>query len=364
MSDNTPTYHILVVDDEEVLLDLCKIFLERDGSFRVDTAISAADAIQQMSLTTYDAIVSDYEMPQMNGVEFLKVVRGSGNIVPFIIFTGRGREEVVIEALNSGADFYLQKGGDPKAQFAELSSKLHHAIRQKNAESALELEREQLLSIFDSMDQMIYVSDVDTYEILYVNKFLQKILEKYVVGRKCYEELHNLSAPCDFCSNEIIKKQKPETYSWEHYNSFLDRFYSLVDRIIRWPDGRDVRLEVATDITDAKRAMYELHAAYEEIASSEDELKHNLNELIKNEELLKESEERYRSVVENIQDVFYRTDTAGDLIMISPSALSLFGYDSLDEMIGKNVAENFYLNAHERDKIIAALQEKGSVYNL
>lgn len=363
MTDNNPSYHVLVVDDEEVLLDLCKIFLERSGSFQVDTVISAADAIQEMSQTSYDAIVSDYEMPQMNGVEFLKVVRGSGNTVPFIIFTGRGREEVVIEALNSGADFYLQKGGDPKAQFAELSSKLNHAIRQKKAETTLEDEREQLLSIFDSMEQMIYVSDVDTYEILYVNKYLKNVLQKEVVGKTCYEEFYNLSLPCDFCTNKIILKQKPETYSWEHYNAFLDRYYSLVDRIIRWPDGREVRLEVATDVTDAKKAMYELHAAYEEIASSEDELKHNFNELIKNEELLKESEERYRSVVENIQDVFYRTDTAGDLIMISPSALPLFGYDSLDEMIGKNVAEYFYLNSQERDKFLEALKKRGSVYN-
>lgn len=363
MADNTLSYRVLVVDDEEVLLDLCKIFLERGGSFQVDTVISAADALQEMSLTAYDAIVSDYEMPQMNGVEFLKVVRGSGNTVPFIIFTGRGREEVVIEALNNGADFYLQKGGDPKAQFAELSSKLHHAIRQKKAETSLEDEREQLLSIFDSMEQMIYVSDVDTYEILYVNKYLKNILQKEVVGKKCYEEFQNFSLPCDFCTNEIIKERKPETYSWEHYNSFLDRYYSLIDRIIRWPDGRDVRLEVATDITDAKKAMYELHAAYEEIASSEDELKHNFNELIRNEELLKESEERYRTVVENIQDVFYRTDTAGNLIMISPSAIPLFGYDSIDEMIGKNVAENFYLNSAERDKFLGALKKSGSVYN-
>ena len=59
----------------------------------------------------YDAIISDYQIPDMDGIEFLKKVRSSGNSIPFIIFTGKGREEVVIEALNAGADFYLQKGG-------------------------------------------------------------------------------------------------------------------------------------------------------------------------------------------------------------------------------------------------------------
>jgi Uncharacterized protein conserved in archaea (DUF2110). len=108
-----------------------------------------------------------------------------------------------------------------------------------------------------------------------------------------------------------------------------------VDRVIRWPDGRDVRLEVATDVTEAKRALEELNAAYEEIASSEDELKHQFQELNESREHLKESEERYRSVIENTQDVFYRSDAQGNLVMVSPSALQIFGYDSLDEIIGK-----------------------------
>jgi len=81
--------------------------------------------------TTYDAIVSDYQMPEMDGIEFLKTVRGSGSDMPFIIFTGKGREDVVIEAINNGADFYLQKGGNPKAQFAELSHKIKHAVRER-----------------------------------------------------------------------------------------------------------------------------------------------------------------------------------------------------------------------------------------
>jgi DNA-binding NarL/FixJ family response regulator len=57
--------------------------------------------------------------------------------VPFIIFTGKGREEVVIEALNSGADFYIQKGGDPKAQFAELAHKIRQAVQIKIAQKTM-----------------------------------------------------------------------------------------------------------------------------------------------------------------------------------------------------------------------------------
>ena len=76
-------------------------------------------------------------MPVIDGIEFLKRVRASGNTVPFIIFTGRGREEIVIQALNEGADFYLQKGGEPVSQFAELGHKIQKAILQRRAEASV-----------------------------------------------------------------------------------------------------------------------------------------------------------------------------------------------------------------------------------
>ena len=65
--------------------------------------------MEKMAMSHYDAIICDYQMPEMNGIDLLKMVRAGGNKIPFIMFTGRGREEVLIEALNSGADFYLQK---------------------------------------------------------------------------------------------------------------------------------------------------------------------------------------------------------------------------------------------------------------
>ncbi len=119
-------YTILYVDDEPVLLDVGKHFLERSGEFRVDIITSAPVALTLLNEKAYDAIISDYQMPDMDGIEFLKKIRSSGNAIPFILFTGRGREEVVIQALNEGADFYLQKGGEPKSQFAELSNKIRY----------------------------------------------------------------------------------------------------------------------------------------------------------------------------------------------------------------------------------------------
>ncbi|MDO8841739.1 response regulator [Methanocalculus sp.] len=104
--------NLLYVDDEPGLLEIGRLFLQKDSDINVDTAESAEIALESMKTMSYDAIVSDYQMPGMDGLAFLKAVRSSGDSIPFIIFTGKGREEVVIEALNQGADFYLQKGGE------------------------------------------------------------------------------------------------------------------------------------------------------------------------------------------------------------------------------------------------------------
>ncbi|WP_421909405.1 response regulator [Methanolacinia petrolearia] len=125
---------ILIVDDDPEVLDITKIFLERTGYFRVSTGNSAAEGLLKLEEQNFEAVISDYEMPDMNGLDFLKEIREEGNIIPFIIFTGRSREEVVIEAMNSGADYYIQKGTDLKALSAELTHKVLLAVEKKRSE--------------------------------------------------------------------------------------------------------------------------------------------------------------------------------------------------------------------------------------
>jgi len=135
-----PCNHIslLYVDDEPALLELGKLFLEKSGQFRVDTVTSAPEALEILKSTLYDAIVSDYQMPDMDGIALLKEIRAEFPDLPFIIFTGKGREEVAIEAFDNGADFYLQKGGTPTPQFLELGHKIIAAVRRRQAEKALQ----------------------------------------------------------------------------------------------------------------------------------------------------------------------------------------------------------------------------------
>ena len=149
---------VLYVDDEPGLLGIGKLFLEKGEAFVVDTLTSAIAALDQLKKARYDAIVSDYQMPDMDGITFLKQLKASGNTIPFIIFTGKGREEVVIEALNEGADFYLQKGGDPRAQFTELSHKIRAAVGRKMADMALRESEEKYRHLIDNSNEAIVVA--------------------------------------------------------------------------------------------------------------------------------------------------------------------------------------------------------------
>ncbi|WP_459921997.1 PAS domain S-box protein [Desulfatiferula olefinivorans] len=137
----------------------------------------------------------------------------------------------------------------------------------KRAEEKLRDEREQLLSLFNSIDEVIYITDPSTCEILYVNDFFKKQLQQDdFLGSPCYEAFQGLDAPCPFCTNDIILKQKPEPYRWEFHNKKVDRHYAIVDRIITWADGRDVRFEMAIDITDRKKAEESLRESEQRLS--------------------------------------------------------------------------------------------------
>lgn len=152
---------VLYVDDEPALLELGKLFLERSGQFRVDTLESGSRALEIVKTHTYDAVVSDYQMPGMDGIALLKAVREILPTLPFILFTGRGREEVAIEALNCGADHYLQKGGEPKSQFAELMHVISRSVERKRANDTI-LHLNRLYAVLSRTNRaVIHIRDRD-----------------------------------------------------------------------------------------------------------------------------------------------------------------------------------------------------------
>ena len=124
---------ILLVDDDPDLLDLAVQYLSETGPDEILTAGSVDEALAIIRAKHVDVIVSDYEMPVQDGIAFLRHLRTAGDRTPFIIFTGRGREVVAMQALNFGADFYLQKGGDPVAEFGELRNMILNAVERRRA---------------------------------------------------------------------------------------------------------------------------------------------------------------------------------------------------------------------------------------
>lgn len=195
----------------------------------------------------------------------------------------------------------------------ELLHSIVHDVSDKiRASELIQKEREQLISILDSIDESIYVADTETYEFLFANKSLMKDLTGNPIGSLCYKVLQGRDSPCPFCTNNIIIRDYPNSYHWEYTNSHLKRTYSLHDRIIRWPDGRNVRLELAVDISDRIRA----------------------------ENALAVEKEQLFVTLRSIGDGVITTDIEGNIILMNRVAEELTGWP-LEDARGKHLSTVF-----------------------
>ncbi|MDD1727768.1 MAG: PAS domain S-box protein [Methanospirillum sp.] len=125
---------VLLVDDEPAFLEAMRESLSQNQEFTIDCSLSGEDCLNKLLHTRYDVMVADYCMPDMDGIELLKKVR-TFSTIPFILFTGKGNENVVIDAINNGVDYYLKKGEDYDTLFAKLT----HMIRQGAQKTQTEL---------------------------------------------------------------------------------------------------------------------------------------------------------------------------------------------------------------------------------
>jgi PAS domain S-box-containing protein len=125
----------------------------------------------------------------------------------------------------------------------------------RSSEAALREQFEQLSTIFDSMDALLYVADLDTYEVLHMNAYGRNLFGDDWAGRHCFHVLQKgQSGPCAFCTNDrLVRDGEPlPPHVWEFRNTVTGRWFQCIDRAIHWPDGRLVRMEVAIDITERK----------------------------------------------------------------------------------------------------------------
>ena len=251
----TAAIRVLYVDDEPDLLDIGRIFLEQSGDLKVTTAVSAADAIRLLELEKFDVIISDYQMPEMNGIQFLIEVRTRFGPVPFILFTGRGREEIVIQAINSGADFYLQKGGEPDAQFAELSHKVRLSASRKRADDALRKSEEKYRHLIEHSNEAILVAQDGMLKL--INHRLIELLgysEQEIMSTPFPVFIHpdDRAMVVERYQKRLKCKEFPSRYPFRLNPKDGNLLWVEISAVVIDWDGRPATLNFLTDITERK----------------------------------------------------------------------------------------------------------------
>ncbi len=267
---------ILLVDDEEDLLKATKLYLESvENNLQVTTATSVKIAMALIKSEIFDLIISDYMMPDKNGLEFLVDLRESEYNTPFIIFTGRGREEVVIQALNLGADYYLQKGGDVKSQFSELINLIKKTIERKTAEISIRKSEEKFSKAFQYSFNSIWISKLADSVIIDVNNNFSKMLKytRYEIEDTVLLDSSFWAKNGDYILFKNRLKNTGEIFDFE--------------TVLIGKDSRIIPVMISATLIDIEGEMCILTVA------------RDISELAQAVEALKENENKYRLLFED-----------------------------------------------------------------
>ena len=312
---------LLIVDDDNDMLESLKYLLNNEG-YDVRTASSGHQALRIFSDFDADVIISDMKMPGMSGLELLQNIIKINCCIQVIFLTGYATIKNVSDVMShEGAFAYLQK---PLVDFEMLYSTIRQAKEKQRLmtenlrwEERLKHSHSILEHIFENMDAIIYVADINTYELIYTNSKFKSSFgfsdNEKLTGKKCWEVLQKKNTgPCEFCTNAKLMDSDGsplEPYTWELYNQTLDRWFNIKDQAVSWYDGRVVKLATAMDVTQIKE--YEIRT--------------------------KKSEARFRNMAELLPLVICETDADLILTYVNKKGFELSGYTDEDIAAGINI---------------------------
>lgn len=227
---------VLHVDDDPQLLDLSAVFLERlDEDLEVITAESPDEGTAILADRPVHAIVSDFEMPETDGLEFLAAVRDRDPDLPFILFTGKGGEEIASEAIGKGVTDYLQKGKGTD-QFTVLANRLANAVDSYRARREAAWSHAHLQAIAENVSDVVLTIDAES-RIRFVNPAVEALFG--------YD-------PATL-EGERLTRLMPDRHRADHENG-IERFIETGQRAIDWrgvafpgltADGEEIPLSIS-----------------------------------------------------------------------------------------------------------------------
>ncbi|MBP1987206.1 PAS domain-containing response regulator [Halolamina salifodinae] len=207
---------VLHVDDDPAFADLTVRFLERENErFEVTTARSASAGLERLVAERFDCVVSDHDMPRTTGIEFLETVRAEQPGLPFILFTGKGSEEVASEAISRGVTDYLQKARGTE-HYAILANRIGNAVGSYRAERMVERTRSQFEAIAEHTLDAIVTIDADS-RVRFANPAVEDLFGY---------------AP-DELEGEPLLAIMSERYHASHLSA-IDRYVDTDERTIGW----------------------------------------------------------------------------------------------------------------------------------
>ena len=166
---------ILHVDDDPDLVETVATYLEReDQRFQVATATSATEGLDHLAEGDFDCVIADYAMAGTDGLEFLSLVRDDYPDLPFVLYTGKGSEEVASEAIAAGVTDYLQKGTGT-TQYSMLANRVGNAVEQRRARRQVEATQVKLRQLAENTDDVLYMVDGDWSELLFINSTYEEM---------------------------------------------------------------------------------------------------------------------------------------------------------------------------------------------